>query len=58
VLDTVYHPDETPLLAEARARAVPCTNGLGMLVHQAAIAFESFTGVTAPLEVMRAAAVA
>jgi shikimate dehydrogenase len=58
VLDTVYHPDETPLLVEARARAVPCANGLGMLVHQAAIAFESFTGVTAPLEVMQAAAVA
>jgi len=56
VLDTVYHPPETPLLAEARARGVPCANGLGMLVHQAAIAFEAFTGRPAPLDVMRAAA--
>ncbi|MEX2256697.1 MAG: shikimate dehydrogenase [Acidimicrobiia bacterium] len=57
VLDTVYHPAETPLLAEARARGVACANGLGMLVHQAGLAFEAFTGVPAPLEVMRAAAV-
>lgn len=56
VVDTVYHPMETPLLAAARARGVPCTNGLGMLVHQAALAFELWTGVDAPLEAMRAAA--
>jgi shikimate dehydrogenase len=56
VLDTVYHPPETPLLAEARARGVPASNGLGMLVHQAALAFEAFTGEAAPLDVMRAAA--
>jgi shikimate dehydrogenase len=56
VLDTVYQPPETPLLAEARARGVPTSNGIGMLVHQAALAFEAFTGVPAPLDVMRAAA--
>jgi shikimate dehydrogenase len=56
VLDTVYHPLETPLLAAARARSVPAANGLGMLVHQAAISFEAFTGVPAPLDVMRRAA--
>ena len=56
VVDTVYHPMETPLLAAARARGIPCTNGLGMLVHQAALAFELWTGVDAPLDVMRAAA--
>ena len=55
-VDTVYHPMETPLLATARARGVPCTNGLGMLVHQAALAFEMWTGVDAPLDAMRAAA--
>ena len=54
--DTVYHPAETPLLAAARARGVPCANGLGMLVHQAALAFEMWTGVDAPLDAMRAAA--
>lgn len=56
VVDTVYHPIETPLLEVARARGVPATNGLGMLVHQAAISFESFTGEPAPLEAMQAAA--
>jgi shikimate dehydrogenase len=56
VLDTVYHPAETPLLAAARARGVPCTNGIGMLVHQAALAFELWTGETAPLAVMLDAA--
>jgi shikimate dehydrogenase len=56
VVDTVYHPAETPLLAAARARGVPCTNGLGMLVHQAALSFELWTGVAAPLDAMRAAA--
>jgi shikimate dehydrogenase len=58
VLDTVYHPSETPLVAAARSRGVPAANGLGMLVHQAAIAFEAFTGADAPLDVMRAAALA
>ncbi len=33
-------------------------NGLGMLVHQAALAFESWTGLDAPVTAMRAAAVA
>jgi shikimate dehydrogenase len=56
VVDTIYHPMETPLLAACRARGIPCTNGLGMLVHQAALAFEMWTGVEAPLDEMRAAA--
>ncbi len=56
VVDTVYHPAETPLLRAARARGVAAVNGLGMLVHQAALAFEAFTGQPAPLDVMRAAA--
>ena len=42
---------ETPLLAAARARGVHAANGLGMLVHQAALAFELWTGVDAPLAV-------
>ena len=56
VADTVYHPEETPLLAAARAHDAPCINGLGMLVHQAALAFEAWTGIQAPLEVMWTAA--
>jgi len=56
VVDTVYHPMETPFLAAARARGIHATNGLGMLVHQAALAFELWTGADAPLAAMRAAA--
>jgi shikimate dehydrogenase len=56
VADLIYHPADTPLLAAARAAGANATNGLGMLVHQAALAFERWTGVAAPLDVMRAAA--
>ena len=56
VVDTIYHPAETPLLAAAGGRGLRAVGGLGMLVHQAALSFESFTGVPAPLDAMRAAA--
>ncbi len=52
VADLVYHPAETPLLARARGSGARGANGLGMLVHQAARAFELWTGETAPLRVM------
>ncbi len=56
VVDLVYHPAETPLLAAARAQGARTQNGLPMLVHQAALAFALWTGVDAPLAVMREAA--
>ena len=56
VYDTVYHPLETSLLAQARARGLRCANGLGMLVHQACIGFEQLTGHEAPLAEMAEAA--
>jgi shikimate dehydrogenase len=40
----------------ARRRGATVVNGVGMLVHQAALAFELWTGRDAPLAVMRAAA--
>ena len=55
VFDTVY-PVETPLLRAARARGMRSAGGLGMLVHQGALAFSLWTGVAPPLDVMRAAA--
>jgi shikimate dehydrogenase len=58
VADLVYHPLETAWLAAARARGATCVDGLGMLVHQAARAFERWTGVVPPVAVMRAAALA
>jgi shikimate dehydrogenase len=58
VVDLLYQPAVTPLLARARAAGVAATGGLGLLLHQAALAFELWTGQVAPLEVMSAAAVA
>ncbi len=56
VVDLVYQPLETPLLAAAQAAGARAVDGLGMLVQQAALAFEQWTGLPAPVPVMRAAA--
>ena len=56
VAELVYHPAETPLMAAARERGARTANGSSMLVHQAAVAFERWTGRPAPVDVMRAAA--
>jgi len=55
VVDLVYEPRETPLLAEARARGSLVVPGLGMLVHQAALQVERWTGRPAPIPAMLAA---
>ena len=55
VVDLIYHPESTPLLQIARERGARTFNGLGMLVHQAALSFEAWTGVAAPVDAMRAA---
>ena len=55
VFDLIYNPDETPLLATARAAGARTANGLGMLLHQGARAFHLWTGRKAPVPVMRAA---
>lgn len=44
VCDLVYSPLETPLLARARARGLATIDGLGMLMHQGALAFELLFG--------------
>jgi len=44
VVDIVYVPLETPLLAEARARGHPVVDGLGMLLHQAVPGFRHWGG--------------
>jgi shikimate dehydrogenase len=56
VFDLVYNPQETRLLARARAAGVHAVGGLGMLVHQGALAFEMWTGYAPPLEIMLRAA--
>ena len=55
VFDLVYVPPETPLLRAARARGLRAANGSEMLIQQAAIAFERWTGVGGMADVMRAA---
>ena len=55
VFDLVYVPAETPLVAAARGRGLRAANGSEMLIAQAAIAFERWTGVGGMADVMRAA---
>lgn len=57
-VDLVYEPLETAWLAALRRQGVEAHNGLSMLAYQAAAAFELWTGIDAPVEVMRQAAVA
>lgn len=56
VADLVYHPLETALLAAARAAGCTVVDGLGMLVHQAVLQQELWTGRRPDPGVMRAAA--
>lgn len=56
VFDLVYNPEETRLLAQARAAGARPVGGLEMLVQQAALSFELWTGCRAPVDVMRRAA--
>lgn len=57
-LDLVYGPDRTAWVRHAETRGVRCADGLGMLVHQAALSLEWwFPGRRPPMDVMRRAAV-
>jgi shikimate dehydrogenase len=55
VYDMIYRPAETKLLAAAKAAGCRTANGLGMLLHQGARAFEIWTDKPAPRDVMRRA---
>ena len=58
VVDLLYHPSVTPLLVQARAEGAMAFGGVGLLLHQAALSFEIWTGQQPQLEVMSAAALA
>lgn len=58
VVDIVYNPIVTPLLRTAQDVGIATAGGLPMLVHQAALAFERWTGERAPLAAMSEAATA
>jgi shikimate dehydrogenase len=53
VYDLVYNPPVTRFMRQARREGIMAANGLGMLIHQAALAFTIWTGRAAPIEVMR-----
>ena len=55
VAELIYHPRRTPLMDAAQARGCRTSNGISMLVHQAAVAFESWTGVPGPVAAMTVA---
>lgn len=56
VVDVVYHPRQTALMAAAAAVGATCVDGLGMLVHQAALQQQLWHGALPDIVVMTAAA--
>jgi shikimate dehydrogenase len=58
VVDLLYRPSTTPMLADARSAGAAAFGGLGLLLHQAALSFELWTGQVPSLDVMSAAALA
>jgi shikimate dehydrogenase len=54
--DLVYNPPFTRLMVQAESAGVDVTGGLGMLVWQGALAFELWTGIKPPVDVMTEAA--
>ncbi|MDQ3940577.1 MAG: shikimate dehydrogenase [Actinomycetota bacterium] len=57
VVDLVYDPPTTALVARARAAGARAWGGVGMLVRQAAASFQLWTGQDPPIETMSAAAI-
>jgi shikimate dehydrogenase len=55
VYDMIYRPAGTALLRAAQAAGCRTANGLGMLLHQGALALEIWSGRPAPVEIMRRA---
>jgi shikimate dehydrogenase len=55
VADVIPNPPYTVFLKEAEKRGAKILDGIGMLVNQGAIGFKMWTGIDAPVEVMRKA---
>jgi len=55
VYDLIYNPAQTKLMRIARGKGCRVSNGLGMLLHQGARAFEIWTGKRAPVKEMKTA---
>lgn len=56
IYDLVYNPADTALLQLARQQGMAAAGGLGMLIEQAALSFERWTGQPASREAMISAA--
>jgi shikimate dehydrogenase len=56
VMDIVYNPVETKLAKDAKAAGAKVISGVEMLIYQGAASFKIWTGKSAPIEVMRKAA--
>jgi shikimate dehydrogenase len=52
IYDLIYNPRVTKLMREARAQGLAATSGLGMLVEQAALGFELWTGQRPSLDIL------
>ncbi|MEC7879581.1 MAG: shikimate dehydrogenase [Actinomycetota bacterium] len=57
IVDLIYHPLETELLKNASSIGARTINGIGMLVHQAALQYTLWTQKDAPLEIMQSAVI-
>ena len=55
VYDIIYNPPETRLMKVAKEKGLKTVGGIGMLVHQGAIAFDLWTGQYPPVDTMRRA---
>jgi shikimate dehydrogenase len=56
IYDLIYNPRETKLVRDARVKRLHATTGLGMLIEQAALGFELWTGIKLSSDVFRNAA--
>jgi shikimate dehydrogenase len=56
-IELAYNPPETGFMVAAREAGARAENGLGMLLHQAALAFARWTGQVPPMDILEAALV-
>lgn len=53
VFDTVYNPEQTLLIKQARKAGCKTVTGVDMFIRQAGLQFQLFTGEEAPTDLMR-----
>jgi len=53
IYDLVYNPPSTRFMYQARSQGIRAENGLSMLIYQAARSFSLWTGLSAPVDIMK-----